>query len=750
MARVPTTTGGFVDRRGGALPAFQAPDATAGFREIGDAARRFGGALENAAEIDDSIDAARDEAAARMVDTQYSDWSRERLVTGDDAFFKKEGFAADAARGGLEADIDKQRDGFLAMASNGRQRDLMTRALDRRISADKEGIGKYSVQQYRVEERRQSEARLGAARNDALTYWEDPQRFADELLVGESEIRNSGAKAGEGKETTDLRVDEWRSGVYGAIGVNLIREGKIDDALAWTEQSRGFMLPEQEDQLDAALYRPLFERKIDGLADHVMSGGPAETVDTAAKGEGNAAAPVVAPKRQGFEIASPVKGGGQVTSGYGARAAPIKGASTNHGGVDIAAKKGTPIVAQAAGRVISAQNEGNSGNVVRIDYGGGVVVSYAHMDGFDVKPGAVVKPGAQLGRVGSTGNSTGPHVHMTVRVNGERVDPQKFNGEIGGSISASGTGANPEARAQRHDLGTLLANIDAMNLPFEEEKALKQEVERRVSTDEALRRRAQDDASEAATAALDAAEAAGRPITKESDIPAEVWNGMSPSDRLATRGIIARNAKPADRTTDYAEYTRLSDLYATDPAAFAKEDPKKYRNGLSNGDYEQVLGWRRKVLGGETSDEKQVGLGRVKSITAQIRAINGLTTQGIGPKDTAGRKEMYKRIYDVEQAVVRDVEIWQRANPGKTVPDDVILQSARRQMTETRMKGEERPDEANRRYWFERDKAARAYRVQIPNADYARIKAAGRKLLGRDPTPSEITEVWQREGRGGR
>lgn len=748
MARVPVTAGGFVDRRAGSMPAIQAPDATAGFREIGDAARRFGGALAGAAEADDALDAARDEAAARMVDTQYSDWSRERLVTGDDAFFKKEGFAADAARGKLEADIDKQRETFLGMASNGRQRDLMTRALERRIAADKEGIGKYSVQQYRVEERRQSEARLGAARNDALTYWEEPERFAQELLVGEAEIRGSGAKAGEGKETTDLRVDEWRSGVYGAIGANLVREGRIDDAIAWTEQSRGYMLPDQEDAMDAALYRPLLERKIDGLADYVMAGGAPENVDAAAKGEGNAAAPVVAPKRQGFEIASPVKGGGQITSGYGARRAPIKGASTNHGGVDIAAKRGTPIVAQAAGRVVSAQNEGNAGNVVRIDYGGGVVVSYAHMDGFDVKPGAIVKPGAQLGRVGSTGNSTGPHVHMVVRVNGERVDPSKFNGEIGGSISASGTGANPEARAQRHDLGKLLANVDAMDLPFEEEKALKQEIERRVSTDEALRRREQDDAVERAQEILDAKEAAGGVVTKESEIPAEVWSSMSPSDRLTMRGIIAQNAKPAARDTDYGEYTRISDLYATDPAAFAKIPPSQYRGKLSDGDYEQVLGWRRKVLGGDTADEKQVGLGRIKSITAQIRAMNGLTVSEV--KDPAGKRSMYKRIYDVEQAVVRDVEIWQRANPGKTVPDDVILQSARRQMTETRVKGEDRPDEAGRRYWFERNRDAGNYRVQIPNADYARIKAAGRKLLGRDPTPQEISEVWQREGRGGR
>lgn len=748
MARVPTTAGGFVDRRGGAMPAIQAPDATAGWRQVGEGVRQLGGALAQQAEADDAIDAARDEAAARMVDTEYSDWSRDRLFTGKDAFYSKEGFAADAARGDLEAAIDKQREDYLARASNPRQRELMTRALERRISADKEGIGRYSVQQYRVEERRQSEARLGAASNDALTYFEDPVRFADELLVGESEIRNSGAKAGQAQETTDLQVEQWRSKVYGGVGEKLIRQGRIDDAVSWTEQARAYMLPEQEDALDAALYRPLLDRKIDGLADSVMAGVDPVTVDQAEKDGTNDVAPVVVPRRQGFDIGSPVKGG-RITSPYGARAAPTAGASTNHGGVDIAAPKGSPIVAQAAGRVISAQSEGNSGNVVRIDYGGGVVVSYAHMDGFNVKPGQVVKPGAQLGRVGSTGRSTGPHVHMTVRVNGERVDPSKFNGQIGGSISASGTGANPEARAQRHDLGTLLARVDAMNLPFEEEKALKQEIERRVSTDEALRRRAQDDAAERANEILDQAEAAGRPITKDSQIPADVWGAMDPSSRLTLRGVIARNAKPQDRETQPGRYTELSDLYATDPAAFAKIDPLTYRNSLSDSDYKQVLGWRRDVLKGDTGSDKQVGLARIKSITSQVRMMSGLTTNGIPTGQPAKRQAMEKRIFDLEQAVVRDVEIWQRANPGKIVPDDVILQSARRQMTETRNKDEGRADLNDRRYWFERT-PGQQYTVNIPTADYNRIRNAGRKLLGRDPTPAEISEVWQREARGGR
>lgn len=749
MARVPTTAGGFVDRRGGSMPALQAPDATAGFREIGEATRRLGGALAQQAELDEALDRDRDEAAAKMIDTEYSEWSRQELFEKEGAFYTLEGFAADNARGDLEGAIDKRRDDYLARAANPRQQRLIEEALARRMGADKQGIATYSSNQYRIEEKKQGEARLGAARNDALTYWEDPIRFGEELLVGEAEIRSSGAKAGQAKETTDLAVEKWRSSVNRDVGANLIRGGRIDEAIDWSEQVRGTLTPDDENDLEAALYRPVLERKVDGLADFIMSGADPETVDTAAAGKSETTAPVVTPKRTGFEIASPVKGGGQITSGYGARAAPIKGASTNHGGVDIAAPKGTPIVAQAAGRVISAQNEGNSGKVVRIDYGGGVVVSYAHMDGFDVKPGAIVKPGAQLGRVGSTGNSTGPHVHMTVRVNGERVDPQKFNGQIGGSISASGAGNNPEARAQRHDLGTLLARVDALDLPFEEEKALKQEIERRVQTDESLRRREQDDAAERANEILDRAEAAGGAITKESEIPAEVWNAMDPSARLTLRGVIARNAKPQDRETSPGRYTELSDLYATNPDAFAKIDPMSYRNSLSDSDYKQVLGWRRDVLNGDKGGEKQVGLSRIKGITSQIRAINGLTTGGIPTGQIQKRQQMEQRIYDVEQAVVRDVEVWQRANPGKVVPDDVILQSARRQMTETRNKDESRANPNDRRFWFERDRGVGQYTVAIPTKDYNRIRDAGRRVLGRDPTPAEISEVWQREGRGG-
>ena len=147
---------------------------------------------------------------------------------------------------------------------------------------------------------------------------------------------------------------------------------------------------------------------------------------------------VTAPPQQG--LALPVEG--RITSPFGARSAPIAGASTNHGGVDIAAPNGTPILARATGRVISAKREGNSGNVVRVDYGNGVVASFSHMKDFAVKEGDIVTPGQSLGGVGSAGRSTGNHVHYVLRVNGKRVDPTKFSGEVGGSFE----GVSPQGQ----------------------------------------------------------------------------------------------------------------------------------------------------------------------------------------------------------------------------------------------------------------------------------------------------------------
>ncbi|WP_238947441.1 M23 family metallopeptidase [Vandammella animalimorsus] len=114
----------------------------------------------------------------------------------------------------------------------------------------------------------------------------------------------------------------------------------------------------------------------------------------------------------------------RVSSSFGSRFHPIKKTWRNHNGIDYAARTGTPIRTIGDG-VVQESNWSNSyGNVVYIDHGEGKVTVYAHMDRRDVKKGDKVTQGQFIGTVGSTGMSTGPHLHFEFRINGEFKDPQ--------------------------------------------------------------------------------------------------------------------------------------------------------------------------------------------------------------------------------------------------------------------------------------------------------------------------------------
>jgi len=124
-------------------------------------------------------------------------------------------------------------------------------------------------------------------------------------------------------------------------------------------------------------------------------------------------------------IATPVPSEG-VSSGFGARRDPILGTPAFHPGMDLVAIFGTPIRAAADGRVDFAGPDGGYGNMVEIDHGNGLKTRYGHMSKILVKQGVFVHEGDVIGRVGSTGRSTGPHLHYEVRVDSEPVDPLSF------------------------------------------------------------------------------------------------------------------------------------------------------------------------------------------------------------------------------------------------------------------------------------------------------------------------------------
>jgi murein DD-endopeptidase MepM/ murein hydrolase activator NlpD len=125
-------------------------------------------------------------------------------------------------------------------------------------------------------------------------------------------------------------------------------------------------------------------------------------------------------------VSRPTSGPTDVTSPFGVRMDPFVRQLAMHTGVDFRGEPGDPVRAAAAGRVIQAERNGGYGLMVEVDHGNGIVTRYAHLSAVAVSEGTTVDVGAVIGRIGSTGRSTGPHLHYEIRVNGEAVDPQRY------------------------------------------------------------------------------------------------------------------------------------------------------------------------------------------------------------------------------------------------------------------------------------------------------------------------------------
>ena len=147
------------------------------------------------------------------------------------------------------------------------------------------------------------------------------------------------------------------------------------------------------------------------------------------------------------------------TSGYGVRSDPFRGAAAMHAGIDLAGPAGTPIYATADGVVAEAEyNRGGYGNLVKINHGRGIETRYAHLSSMTVTPGQRIARGQIIGRMGSTGRSTGSHLHYEVRIDGRAINPIPFmkstdyllamqksnNAPMDGGIALGGPKANPK------------------------------------------------------------------------------------------------------------------------------------------------------------------------------------------------------------------------------------------------------------------------------------------------------------------
>ncbi|HET7489757.1 MAG TPA: peptidoglycan DD-metalloendopeptidase family protein [Acidimicrobiales bacterium] len=182
------------------------------------------------------------------------------------------------------------------------------------------------------------------------------------------------------------------------------------DELAADEARQAELLDQVRQQKDA------FEAQIDAL-----------------RAESNQVSAILLGLQAGVTVVAPTPGvlaspipGAPMTSFFGPRVHPILGTVRMHEGVDFGAGMGTPIGAAAAGRVVSAGPLGGYGNATVIDHGNGLATLYGHQSEVFVTPGMTVARGQVIGAVGSTGLSTGPHLHFEVRVKGQPVDPLPY------------------------------------------------------------------------------------------------------------------------------------------------------------------------------------------------------------------------------------------------------------------------------------------------------------------------------------
>lgn len=134
--------------------------------------------------------------------------------------------------------------------------------------------------------------------------------------------------------------------------------------------------------------------------------------------------------------------GNRISSPFGLRKQPTAGASTNHGGIDIAVSTGTNVYATEAGTVVTATYAEDAGNYVKIDHGNGYITKYLHNSVLKVSAGEQVQKGQVIALSGSTGRGTGPHLHFQIEYQGERIDPLTFGYDNGMGNGVGGFGSN--------------------------------------------------------------------------------------------------------------------------------------------------------------------------------------------------------------------------------------------------------------------------------------------------------------------
>jgi murein DD-endopeptidase MepM/ murein hydrolase activator NlpD len=290
------------------------------------------------------------------------------------------------------------------------------------------------------------EAKVASAENRIAAYRENVDSVADDLdhrqafieKMVKSYVGNLPADAKAGETVSDSSkeasktVDKVSAMVPEAAPLAEVEARQ----LAFAERLTRFA--DRKSAVAAAAMRKLGlnpERVLASIDDRSAMGGPLIALLPGARGSfdprfrrlGLSLARMDALRRGLEGIPQVIPAAAQyISSGFGYRSDPFEGNAAFHAGLDFKAPMGAPIYSAARGKVSFVGQRAGYGNCIEIDHGNGLRTRYAHMSAFRARVGDLVRPGQLIGAVGSTGRSTGPHLHFEVRLHGQPVNPRPF------------------------------------------------------------------------------------------------------------------------------------------------------------------------------------------------------------------------------------------------------------------------------------------------------------------------------------
>jgi murein DD-endopeptidase MepM/ murein hydrolase activator NlpD len=211
--------------------------------------------------------------------------------------------------------------------------------------------------------------------------------------------------------------------------IRQMRESMLDD-----QKDDGLGASTMTDTTDIEFARQLTQRGGIGLTTFLQGAFERQALGVPAQSEATS----VAEPFRAETAAAPLPLSGAVTSPFGYRADPFNGAMRFHAGVDIAATYGREVPSAGAGQVVFSGAQGGYGNTVVVEHQGGIRTRYAHLASVQVDVGSRVEAGTVVGRVGSSGRSTGPHLHFEVLQDGRPLDPAVAATRFAGLLKIEG------------------------------------------------------------------------------------------------------------------------------------------------------------------------------------------------------------------------------------------------------------------------------------------------------------------------